>query len=369
MQLSRLAPLVFTGLALSAAASAQTFMPIDLGVAPGYNVSDAFDVNIHQEVIGNVSLNGSNPEAFIWLPQANYGLPAGMTVLGTLGMSPGQFSFAGSINDCGQVVGTSSTPLQFLRAFIWQNGVMTDAGALTGINGTSAAHDITNRGLVVGSSQNSLTPPIETHAFATFFPCNQPLPPSPLQWDMGTLGGDSARALAVNELGNVVGQSRLTGTFASNAFFASGPTAPLVDLGTLPGGSSSTAEDINDRQIVVGHTEIVNSPIGLIGSRVTAWRMIAGQWGAVDLGSFNNHLYNEAYGVNNQGDIIGRSYTNGVTEPFLWTAGTFHNLNSLLVGGGGIVIEEALGLNENGDIAAFGQDAAGNNRGFLLVRQ
>ena len=372
MHQNRLFPLVLaglTGFALSAAASAQTFMPIDLGVAPGFNVSDAFDVNIHQEVIGHVSLNGSNPEVFIWLPQAKYGLPAGMTVLGTLSMMPGQFSFAGSINDCGQVVGTSSTPSFDLRAFIWQNGVMSDAGALTGSTGSSAAHDITNRGLMVGSSHDSLIFPNETHAFASFFPCNQPLPTSPAQWDMGTLGGDFATAYAVNELGNVVGQSRLTGTFAANAFFASGPTATLIDLGTLPGGTSSLAQDINDRGIVVGYAEIFNSSLGLFGSRVTAWRRVGGQWGIADLGTFNNHLYNEASGVNNQGDIIGRAYTNGAAEPFLWTGGVYHNLNNLLVGGGSIVIEEAIGLNENGDIAAYGKDAAGNDRGFLLIRQ
>jgi len=47
--------------------------------------------------------------------------------LGTLG---GRWSEAIAINDHGQVVGRAATKTSSYRAFLWQNGKMTDLGAL-----------------------------------------------------------------------------------------------------------------------------------------------------------------------------------------------------------------------------------------------
>src|SRR5207247_7702747 len=61
--------------------------------------------------------------------------------------------------------------------------------------------------------------------------------------DIGTLGGDSSEAAAVNSLGDVVGAAT-TSAGASHAFLRR--NGQMFDLGTLPGGSTSYATAIND---------------------------------------------------------------------------------------------------------------------------
>ena len=71
--------------------------------------------------------------------------------LGTLG---GTFSFAGAINERGQVVGYSETASGEIHAFLWHQGVMTDLGTLGGT--ISQAFTINERGQVVGNSDTAL---------------------------------------------------------------------------------------------------------------------------------------------------------------------------------------------------------------------
>ena len=66
--------------------------------------------------------------------------------------------------------------------------------------------------------------------------------------DLGTLGGGSSIAYAVNDLGQVVGTSFDAGV--SHAFSWTSADG-MIALGTL-GGSSSYAQALNDRGQVVG---------------------------------------------------------------------------------------------------------------------
>src|SRR5207245_7914924 len=73
-------------------------------------------------------------------------------------------SVANDINDRGQVVGESNTSSGSYRAFLWQNGTMTDLGTLPG--GTvSSASGINDLGQIVGVSLNESTTPFVFHAF------------------------------------------------------------------------------------------------------------------------------------------------------------------------------------------------------------
>src|SRR4029453_9969414 len=67
--------------------------------------------------------------------------------------------------------------------------------------------------------------------------------------DLGTLGGSSSLALAVNHQGQVCGGSYTVGDLESHAFLWTA-TGGMIDLGTL-GGSSSGAVAVNDRGEVV----------------------------------------------------------------------------------------------------------------------
>ena len=130
----------------------------DLGTLGG---NDSFPTSIGGEdkVVGGAQTGQPDPffgqqiHPFLW----KRGL---MIDLGTLGGSDG---FAAGINEVGQVVGCTSVngivvppftvPLFF--AFLWQDGVMTNLGAMGGIE--SVALGINNRSQVAASS-HSRTP-------------------------------------------------------------------------------------------------------------------------------------------------------------------------------------------------------------------
>src|SRR5665647_312584 len=68
--------------------------------------------------------------------------------------------------------------------------------------------------------------------------------------DLGTLGGNSSVATAINGSGVVVGTSRLPGSEVTHAFLYSG--GRMRDLGTLPGKENSAAAAVNSAGDVAG---------------------------------------------------------------------------------------------------------------------
>jgi probable HAF family extracellular repeat protein len=118
----------------------------------------AIYINNRGEVVGGSTLPGNTTaHAFLWTRQT------GMRDLGTL---PGDFnSGALAINDKGDVVGVSNDTSGGARAFLWQNGVMTDLNTLIPPNSPLyllLAAGIDSRGEIAGFG---LTSAFEVHAF------------------------------------------------------------------------------------------------------------------------------------------------------------------------------------------------------------
>ena len=191
----------------------------------------------------------------------------GVADLRDLGALGGNASGANAINNLGfnqtgQIVGEAELPDGTMHAFVWplgQQAFMTDLGTLDddpGDGRASAANDINSgdRVIIVGRSDRAVDDGVNAVAWVEV---------AEGEWfivDLGTLGGDRADALAVNDFGQVVGASQ-TASDGERAFVAStlGPHA-MVDLNMLidcdSGWLLRRANDINNAGAIVGGGEL-----------------------------------------------------------------------------------------------------------------
>ncbi|MHC4546994.1 MAG: hypothetical protein ACYSYL_21190, partial [Planctomycetota bacterium] len=106
--------------------------------------------------------------------------------------------------------------------------------------------------------------------------------------DLGTLGGHYSIAHAINNTGQIVGESD------RRAFLWDNKNG-MTDLGTLSDGNDMQAWGINDSTEVVGYSKGQMS-----------WRSFHWQKGRVtDLGTLGGHT--KAYDINGAGLVVGRS--------------------------------------------------------------
>lgn len=262
----------------------------ELGFLPGHTSSFAMDIDESGQVVGT-SFGPDGGRAFIWTSET------GMRPLqGTLG---GQRSEAWGINESGDIVGASTLPGDTVqRATLWRNGAVVDLQVALG-EGTGYAWDISDGGTAVGTFFGpGVNAPFRWTAadgiqlmwlgtggealginsagvIAGWKPAVTGDPSTAYIWTngvfrhLGTLGGSSSVAMAINDLGAVVGRaatgSRRGGGGQSVAFIWTEATG-MRSLGLPFGSDFGWAWDINETGIVAGVT-------GQRGhDRATIWR-------------------------------------------------------------------------------------------------
>lgn len=243
-----------------------------------------------------------------------------------------------AINDRGDVAGHKLIP-GGIAPVVWVNGQAHDLQILPGQD-YGEVFGINASGQMVGEclTGNWVAP---TTMRATVFSLDG------ATIDLGTLGGDNAAAVDINDRGNIVGLAQnALGQF--HAFFYK--DGVMQDLGTL-GGTISNANAINNRDEVVGRSLLANGAI-------RAFHYDDGVM--TDLGTLGGAA-SVAFDINDRGEIVGFSrISNGQARAFLYKDGVMQDLGAL-----GGTDSRALGINNHGDITGHWTDSQGNTRGFL----
>jgi probable HAF family extracellular repeat protein len=256
-------------------------------------------------------------------------------VLTDVGALPGANSSAsGPINERGWSVGESQNgvtdPLlgiPEIRATLWKDDRIVDLGTLGG--NESLASDLNNEGIVVGAAANKITDPVSLFGFGT--QTRAFLWQNGVMQDLGTLGGPDAAAIAVNERGQVVGYSYtnatpnpVTGVPTTDPFLWDHGT--MIDLGTLGGTDAnvgpSLAIVINNKGQVAGTSNLA----GDINFHAFLWD----RGTLLDLGTLGGSLSTTLW-INDAGDVVGVANTSGdqFSHAFLWTKGKISDLGTL----------------------------------------
>jgi probable HAF family extracellular repeat protein len=163
-------------------------------------------------------------------------------------------------------------------------------------------------------------------------------------WDVGTLGGSIAFPNGLNDHGQIVGTSLLSGNSIQHPFLWT-KSDGIQDLGTL-GGDFGEAYAINDNEEISGVASNNGTFLAVL------WRhgMIT------NLGTLAGDCASSGYDINSNGQIVGASLACSsafVSHPFVWEDGQMTRLHILVPPGSKLVSAEPNSINDRGEIAGF----------------
>ncbi len=245
--------------------------------------------------------------------------------VGHLG-NPSQATCRGG-NDLGEVTGWGYYMQQSgsTHAFMWKNGRITDLGAVSSC--CSFGFAMNNLGDVVG----------ESTVATSFVHMASVWPESSAPFTLGAFDDDESQAYGINDVGQVVGYSDLP-SGSDRAFLWE--EGVMYDLGTL-GGDLSSASAINNAGTVAGYA---TDAVGEV------WAVTWQDGVIAPLPLLSSDPGSAAYGINEAGVVCGNSHDEqGFNRAVLWMSGVAIRLQQSPEGSS----SSAWGINDRNDAAGF----------------
>jgi probable HAF family extracellular repeat protein len=354
--------IVFVAFAIPLQLTAQHthYTVTDLGTLGG-TLSVAGGINNRGDIEGFSTLPGDTTiRAFLWQNGV-------MADLGTLG---GPNSLASwRLNERDEVGGgaETSTPDPLGEDFcsfgthlicaptLWQKGIPTPLPTLGGNNGFATG--VNSRGQVVGNAETSTPDPT----------CEAPqvLQHKPVVWEKGRvqelpmlIGDSGGSALTINDSGQIAG---IAGNCTTPFHALLWQNDTVTDLGSL-GGTFITLGDINNQGQVVGLSTLTGD---------AAFHAFLWQNGVMtDLGTLPGDVSSTGDGINSKGQVVGGSFdVDGNERAIIWANGVMTDLNTLISPDSPLFLIEATGtINSRGQIAGFAlEKSSGEIHAFLLT--
>jgi probable HAF family extracellular repeat protein len=246
------------------------------------------------------------------------------------------------------VAGYSQNSSQAYRAFLSSGSTLTDIGDLGG--GSAVAYGLNDLGFVVGSA---VTAKGENHPF---------LYRNGRMTDLGTLGSSNNdwwnSAQSVNNSGAVAGTSY---DAQGNFFGFVWKNGKMTKMGTL-GGFWSQAYAINNKGQVTGLAYTKNGSAHAFIANCAPCPL-------KDLGTFAGSTSTVwGFGINDSGVVVGQSSFQGTYHAFVYSGGKIKDLNVMIPAGSAWVLIDAESINATGQIVGMGTHN-GQEHAYLLTPQ
>ncbi len=349
----------------------------DLGTLPGGPFSQAVGVSAHGLVNGAAALPDGTTHAVLWYKEsiADLATPGlGGSNSGAFGANEnGQVSGLGETptgDPNGEDFCGYGTHLICLP-FFWHEGVMSPLPTLGGNNGE--AGEINARGEVAGNVENSTRDSTCPAGGPQVFQEKPVVWENGHIKELDTFRDDpDGWAFGINDNGQVVGASGIcsplnpdTGVYVLSRHALLWDKDRLTDLGNLGGtgafGPGNAALEINNEGEVVGVSDLT----GDTHFHAFLWTR---ERRIQDLGTLPGDVDSSGLGINDRGEVVGVSFdANGVPRAFLRHKDEMLDLNTLVPPDSSLYLLFAHGINSRGEIVGFGVNGTGDVHAFLAI--
>ena len=345
----------------------------DLGTLSGGSFSQPFFITKNGRIAGSSNLADGSSHAVVWASEQMTDLG---TLGGSNSIAFGVNDFGQSVGEAetsasdpnGEDFCGFQTHLICLP-FESADGVMNPLPTLGGNNGEATA--INNRGEMAGFAENSIpNPACPAPQVLHFKPVvwtngrvNQ----------LRTVGGDpDGVAFMINDNGQAVGASGTCATFNPINLYNLVPVHALlwengkaINLGNLGGttgqAGGNIAFDINNLGQVVGSSDLTGDTTfhAFLWTKKTRMQ---------DLDTLSGDVDSLSISINDAGSIVGASLdASGNPRAFLWEKGMMIDLNTLVSGDSPLYLLTGCSINSRGEITGLGLTSAGEIHTYLAT--